>query len=293
LGYIYFFYNHHPSIGENHLIIFHRRVQMKKRTQLKTALLLAALVNVSYAAKVCFPPAERTPFSDVLQCMQDELDAQQQRIATLEKENQRLTRLVHSSQRQIDTQQQQIAALETENQRLARLVEAQRQKKKQLQQKVAQMNSEIAQLKHRTIRYIDNGDGTVTDKDSGLTWLKNANCFGNQNWRTAKQSAAGLKSGQCGLRDGSTAGMWRLPTRDELLRMVDKRYKIPALSNAAGTAQWKEGDPFSGVQIYFYWSSTPHADYSDGAWYVSLSDGGVNAGGKTFAFCVWPVRRRQ
>ncbi len=29
-----------------------------------------------------------------------------------------------------------------------------------------------------TPRFTDNGDGTVTDNQTGLIWLKNANCFG-------------------------------------------------------------------------------------------------------------------
>lgn len=52
-------------------------------------------------------------------------------------------------------------------------------------------------------------DGTVTD--GNLVWLKNANCFETQVWPTAMDLAANLKSGSCGLRDGSTAGQWRLP----------------------------------------------------------------------------------
>jgi hypothetical protein len=71
------------------------------------------------------------------------------------------------------------------------------------------------------------------------------------NWETAMQSAASaaqLADGQCGLSDGSKAGDWRLPTKDEWEAMVDKKYEKPALSNAAGTSQWTEGDAFSGVQ---------------------------------------------
>jgi hypothetical protein len=237
---------------------------MKKRTQLKTALLLAATVNISYAADVCFPPADGTPFYDVLQCLQDGHDAQQQRIAALEKENQRLTNLV----------------------------EAQRQEKAQLQKKVAEMDNQITKLKRYAIRYIDNGDGTVIDTRTNLIWLKNANCFGRQNWQTAKQSAARLRSRQCGLSDGSTAGMWRLPTREELLRMRDMRYTSPALSNAAGTAQWQEGDAFSDVQLSYYWSST-EGSLSDFVWLVDLSDGHVYSFDKPNTHVVWPVRRRQ
>ncbi len=103
-------------------------------------------------------------------------------------------------------------------------------------------------------RYTDNCNGTVTDNRSGLIWLKNANCFGEQDWGTAMQSAANLANGQCGLSDGSTSGVWRLPTTGQWKAMVDKSYSTPALSNAEGTGQWTEGDPFSGVQLFNYWS---------------------------------------
>lgn len=140
-------------------------------------------------------------------------------------------------------------------------------------------------------RYTDNGDGTVTDNRSGLIWLKNANCFETQNWETAMQSAANLSNGQCGLSDGSTAGMWRLSTLDELKAMVDTSYSWPALSNAAGTAQWTEGDAFSGVQTSNYWSSATFANGTSHAWNVSLNDGGFTYdAGKLRSIYVWPVR---
>jgi hypothetical protein len=81
--------------------------------------------------------------------------------------------------------------------------------------------------------------------------------------------------------------MWRLPTKEEWEAMIDNRYRKPALSNAAGTGQWKEGDAFSGVQ-WFYWSSTTKNLSS--AWGVDLNDGDVNNGGKAGANYVWAVR---
>ncbi|OAD19361.1 thrombospondin type 3 repeat-containing OmpA/MotB protein [Candidatus Thiomargarita nelsonii] len=74
-------------------------------------------------------------------------------------------------------------------------------------------------------RYSDNGDGTVTDNRSGLIWLKNANCFGKQKLKIAMQSAANLADGQCGLRDGSRRGDWRLPTlhRSLYIRKQNKK----------------------------------------------------------------------
>jgi hypothetical protein len=139
-------------------------------------------------------------------------------------------------------------------------------------------------------RFEDNGDGTVTDMLTGLVWLKNANCFGDRSWVNALADANGLASGSCGLSDGSVAGDWRLPSRFELESLLDLEYSIPALSNAAGTAQWTEGDAFSGVQSYYYWSLSSSADHPHGAWIVDLYDGVVFADGKTYTYYVWPVR---
>jgi hypothetical protein len=145
--------------------------------------------------------------------------------------------------------------------------------------------------KNSSHRYTDNGDGTVTDNrtEGGLIWLKNANCFGEQDWDTAMQSAANLAHGQCGLGDGSQAGMWRLPTIEEWKAMVDKRYVKPALSNAAGTRKWRKGNAFLGVRRW-YWSSTTHADYPSVAWGVSIYHGKVSSNDKTFTHDVWAVR---
>jgi uncharacterized caspase-like protein len=163
-------------------------------------------------------------------------------------------------------------------------------------------SSQLAALEKRLsklYRYIDNGDGTVTDNRSGLIWLKNANCFGYQKWKTAMQSAANLASGQCGLRDGSKRGMWRLPTKDEWKAMIDKKYvdrenwSQPVISNAAGTGPWKEGDAFSGVQSDYYWTATTDASDTAYAWHVNLKYGYVNASGRTFTYYVWPVRGRH
>ncbi len=143
-----------------------------------------------------------------------------------------------------------------------------------------------------SLRYLNNGDGTVTDKKTGLIWLRNANCFGKQNWETAKQSAAKLAHGKCGLSDGSKMGDWRLPTKEELEVMIDNRYEEPALSNAAGTGHWREGDVFMDVQSY-YWSSSVYADDADHAWDVNLSYGNVNNDSRTNTNYVWPVRGRH
>ncbi len=118
-------------------------------------------------------------------------------------------------------------------------------------------------------RFTDMGNGTVKDEDSGLIWLKNANCFvnfqgfdgyGRADWDTAMQAADHLESGQCGLSDGSVAGNWRLPTIEEWAAFVTlgQGYppNTPSLCNAAGTAQWTQGDAFLNVSPYAYWSGS-------------------------------------
>ncbi|OAD23012.1 peptidase C14, caspase catalytic subunit p20 [Candidatus Thiomargarita nelsonii] len=137
-------------------------------------------------------------------------------------------------------------------------------------------------------RYRDNGDGTVTDNRTGLIWMKNASCYGGLRWKEVMQWVAKLEHGQCGLRDGSRAGMWRLPTIDEWKAMVDKRYKNPALSNAAGTGHWEEGDAFSDVPTgrARYCSSSKYS--SSSMWYMDINSGNVNK--SRYLLDVWAVR---
>jgi hypothetical protein len=142
-------------------------------------------------------------------------------------------------------------------------------------------------------RFTDNGNGTVTDNMTGLIWLKNANCFGQRNWTTALSDCATLNSGGCGLTDGSVEGDWRLPNIRELFSLIDFRWFAPGLCNTAGTAQWSEGDPFTGVRSDYYWSSTTHAGATGYAWAVHLSDGFGISGLKTYTYFVWPVRGGQ
>ena len=131
-------------------------------------------------------------------------------------------------------------------------------------------------------RFTDNSDGTVTDNQSKLVWLKDANCFGTKDWSTAMDWAKQLKNGQCGLGDSSAAGQWRLPSREEWETLIDKNASNPALP---------AGYPFTGVQSNYYWSSTADDAYAtSGAWRIHLDDGYVAWHYKTGGYYVWPVR---
>jgi Protein of unknown function (DUF1566) len=127
-------------------------------------------------------------------------------------------------------------------------------------------------------RFTDNGNGTVRDNLTGLIWLQQANCFGQQTWAQALAVANALANGSCGLTDGSVPGDWRLPNFNELQSLAT--FGAPSSPPFLPT-----GEPFLGVQAAGYWSSTTYAANP------SLAFGlGLTSGGKDFTYHVWPVR---
>jgi len=139
-------------------------------------------------------------------------------------------------------------------------------------------------------RFTDNNNGSVTDNLTGLVWLKNASCFAPDIWSNALADANGLKSGACGLSDGSTAGQWRLPNLVELESVVDVSAGNPAVT---------PGSPFAnGVAGIVYWTSTDYFGGDEGtydAWAINMSDGryindGVQNVEATSKNGVWAVR---
>ena len=85
----------------------------------------------------------------------------------------------------------------------------------------------------------DNGDGTITDRATGLVWQKNDSGQG-LNWEQALAYAANLKGG------------WRLPNAKELQSIVDYT-RVPAIAPVFQVSKLPDGE------TPFYWSSTTHA----------------------------------
>jgi predicted outer membrane repeat protein len=154
-------------------------------------------------------------------------------------------------------------------------------------------------------RYVDCGNGTVTDTVTGLIWLQQAQCLPDSDWAAANQAAAGLSDGDCGLTDGSLAGDWRLPTKDEWSATIARADALgcqiitvpsapPSLTNDAGTACLSVGpSPFPGVPSDFfgsYWSSTSDETIPTRALFANLIVGRVAVNNKTEIRPVWPVR---
>jgi hypothetical protein len=135
-------------------------------------------------------------------------------------------------------------------------------------------------------RFTDLGNGTVKDNLTGLTWLKEADCFGTRTWQQALGDVNALVSGLCSLTDGSTAGHWRLPNIRELLSLIDYNASAPAFPS---------GHPFLNLQASVrYWSSTVVVNNTLNAWNVDFDIGTVNRNQPMSSlFYVWPVSGGQ
>ena len=155
-------------------------------------------------------------------------------------------------------------------------------------------------------RYVDCGNGTVTDSVTGLVWLQDAGCLGAVDWATGSTRAATLADGECGLSDGSRSGQWRLPTVEEWRATIAPATAMgcsmegpgtpPALTNTAGTECLSAGPTaFLGVASDGYWSMTGNPQHPNNAWVTSLAGtihGFVFSAVKSHGLNVWPVRER-
>ena len=132
-------------------------------------------------------------------------------------------------------------------------------------------------------RFKDNGDGTLTDKATGLIWLRNANCFGTRTWNQALSDCNGLSSGQCGLTDGSQPGDWRLPSIRELRSVFDYSQQNPAIGFFVLLL-------IQNLQIDHYWTSTTNIVETTYAFASHTYSGNDVIGYKLNPYYVWPVR---
>lgn len=119
--------------------------------------------------------------------------------------------------------------------------------------------------------YVDHGNGTVTDTETGLMWMKcslgrsGANCGTGANadmdWKQALEAAqsANIGAGAFGYTD------WRLPSLNELITLTEMACYSPAINAAF----------FPVTQNRLYWTSSPSpgADNNDSAWYVNFATG--------------------
>jgi hypothetical protein len=134
-----------------------------------------------------------------------------------------------------------------------------------------------------TPRFTARGNGTVRDNLTGLLWLQDSTCGGNNNlWWDALAFANTLANGICGLTDGSVAGDWRLPNIKELQSLIDFSQHEPALP---------AGHPFTSLAIRYWSSTTREAGIFNYAWTLDVRDGTTVIRHKTFEpESAWAVR---
>jgi hypothetical protein len=154
-------------------------------------------------------------------------------------------------------------------------------------------------------RYVDCGNGTVTDNETGLTWTSNASCWGTStyfNWYDASIEVLNLADGFCGLTDGSSPGEWRLPTRAEWGKMVAAAVALPGfcdpvITNDPGTDCYDAGpSSFTNIQgneFGLYWSATTDSGTVSKAYVVPMISGSIYSYTKTAVASIWAVRGGQ
>ena len=131
------------------------------------------------------------------------------------------------------------------------------------------------------LSYIDNGDGTVTDKYTGLMWKKcsepdtTTNCSGTPNtyiWTDAITACENLI--YAGYSD------WRLPNMKELFSLI--KYE-------GSSGPYIDTTYFPNINDY-YWTSTTYPPWTTYAVFVDFSSGYVNPYDKTDTCYVRCVR---
>lgn len=132
-------------------------------------------------------------------------------------------------------------------------------------------------------RYVIHGDGTVTDKATGLVWKR---CSEGQsgdsceigsaatyNWREANAHADTVGG-------GGGVKAWRLPTVRELGTLIEYSCTMPSINLGV----------FPGTAASNYWTSTHYAGYLNGAWNINFNDGVHDNSSKNYRLYVRLVR---
>lgn len=131
--------------------------------------------------------------------------------------------------------------------------------------------------------FTDNGDGTVTDDNTGLIWQKQPdNTVYNWYQASGTYDATYNPSSQNACSSLNLGGHsdWRLPSKKELITLVD--YSVtpgPTINTAY----------FPGTKSDAYWTSPTYAGHTSSAWRITFDEGGAGftaKSGNHFVRCV-------
>jgi hypothetical protein len=126
-------------------------------------------------------------------------------------------------------------------------------------------------------RFVDNRDGTVTDRQSGLMWIQNGwhrDFFSAVTWEAAIEKCDRFKAA------GHTD--WTLPTRAQWQSLVDNQLQAPAIVAP---------NPFKNIIIHMpYWAKDGPLRLRSRRYITLLYTGRINHQQKTEMAFIWPVR---
>lgn len=141
-----------------------------------------------------------------------------------------------------------------------------------------------------TSHFVIRANGTASDLTTGLMWMRcsvgqtwtGSTCTGvasTHTWQDALQAAQSLNA------DGGFAGHgdWRLPNKNELESIIERRCWSPAINAAV----------FPGTPSTWFWSSSSYAVDPSGAWNVDFDYGELDWFGKVDSYGVRLVRAGQ
>jgi len=107
------------------------------------------------------------------------------------------------------------------------------------------------------IPFVENKDGTITDKTTGLIWQQSPDREAAMSWDQAGDYVRKLNTGD--------RHEWRLPTKQELHNLT--------LSGGENPSQWLCDHGFEELEWGFYWTNTKHDKKPDHYWYVDMGTG--------------------
>lgn len=144
-----------------------------------------------------------------------------------------------------------------------------------------------------TDRFVDCGNGTVTDTTTNLVWLKDTRCFSSgMTWVASwREVGTRLADGSCGLTDHSKPGDWRLPGLADWATVLIQvpGQCVPSLPDKTGEGCLESNPWVLGIAPSYYWTSTAGVGYSS-AWAAELSRGNLLQVITGQHFLVWAVR---
>lgn len=131
-------------------------------------------------------------------------------------------------------------------------------------------------------RFTVNGDGTVTDKVTGLIWKRCSEGRSGTSCENGTAATFDWDDARTGVTSISFAGKrdWRLPTIQELDSIVEYQCTMPAINTAV----------FPATPASNFWSASPYAGYATGAWNLNFNDGVHDNASKNYRLYVRLVR---